>query len=133
MAEKPATSLGPVPQAAVEADEDAFKEQPIGNGPFALTEPWAHDQYIKADAYAGYYGTAPKIAGIDFRIFADEQTAYQEFQAGNVDFVNVPSGQIAAAIEEYGESDDGYTVSPDKRVVTGAQIGTYYFVVNLTE
>jgi ABC-type oligopeptide transport system substrate-binding subunit len=126
-------SLAPVPMAAVEADEEAFHEMPIGNGPFMLTEPWSHDQFIKADAFADYYGETPSIDGIDFLIFADEQTAYQEFQAGNVDFVNIPSGQIGAAIDEYGESTDGYTVMSDGQVLTGAEIGTYYIVINVAQ
>ncbi|MHB1324201.1 MAG: peptide ABC transporter substrate-binding protein, partial [Coriobacteriia bacterium] len=49
-------ALAPVPQAAVEADPDAFSEMPIGNGPFMMSEPWAHDQYIKVEKFADYYG-----------------------------------------------------------------------------
>jgi len=39
-------ALAPVPKEAVEADPAAFSDMPIGNGPFKMAEPWAHDQYI---------------------------------------------------------------------------------------
>lgn len=127
-------SLGPVPMSVVEADEAAFHEMPIGNGPFKMVEPWAHDQRIKVVAHDGYYGTKPKIDGINFLIFKDEVTAYQEFQAGNVDFVNIPSGQMADVIAEYGESSDGYTVEAGTgQCLTGPQIGVYYIVINNRE
>ena len=69
-----------------------FSEMPIGNGPFMMTEPWAHDQYIKVEKNEDYYGDEPNIDGVDFMILADQDTAFLEFQAGNLDFTHIPDG-----------------------------------------
>ncbi len=121
-------ALAPVPAEAVEAGD--FGEMPIGNGPFKMTEAWAHDQYIKVEKFADYYGDAPYIDGIEFKIFADEDTAFLEFQAGNVDFTSIPSGQIQTTIDEWGESPDGYTLNPGEQVSLGTELATYFLLMN---
>lgn len=126
-------ALAPVPMAVVEEDPAAFSEMPIGNGPFMMTEPWAHDQYIKVEKFADYYGTEPNIDGVDFMILADQDTAFLEFQAGNLDFTPIPTGQIQSTIDEYGESPDGYTVNPGEQVSLGAELATYYLLQNNTD
>lgn len=124
--------LVPVPEAALE-DPASFLEQPIGNGPFKLDEPWQHNQYILASKFEDYYGEAPQIDGVYFSIQADPDTAYREFQAGNIDFASIPTGQIQDNIDQYGQSDDGFTVTPGKQVLTGTELSTYYLVVNLND
>jgi len=121
-------ALAPVPASAVEAGE--FGEMPIGNGPFKMSEPWAHDQYIKVEKFAEYYGDAPWIDGIEFKIVADQDTAFLEFQAGNMDFVPIPTGQIQATVDQYGESPDGYTVNPGEQVALGTELATYFLLMN---
>ena len=123
-------ALAPVPQEEVEADPAAFADKPIGNGPFMMAEPWAHDQYIKVTRFDDYYGDAPYIDGVDYVILADQDTAFLEFQAGNLDFVQIPTGQIQAAVEQYGESPDGYTVNPGQQVSLGGEQAIYYLLVN---
>ena len=126
-------ALAPVPMAVVEEDAAAFSEMPVGNGPFAMTEPWAHDQYIKVEKNADYYGDEPNIDGVDFMILADQDTAFLEFQAGNLDFTQIPTGQIQSTIDEFGESPDGYTVNPGEQVSLGAELATYYLLQNNTD
>jgi len=121
-------ALAPVPAEAVEAGD--FGEMPIGNGPFKMSEPWAHDQYIKVEKFDDYYGDAPYIDAIEFKIFADEDTAFLEFQAGNVDFTSIPSGQIKSTIDQYGESPDGYTLNPGEQVSLGTELATYFLLMN---
>ena len=121
-------ALAPVPAEEVEAGD--FGEMPIGNGPFKMSEPWAHDQYIKVEKFADYYGDAPYIDGIEYKILADQDTAFLEFQAGNVDFVQIPTGQIQSTIDQYGESPDGYTSNPGEQVVLGGELAVYYMLMN---
>ncbi len=123
-------ALAPVPMAAVEADPAGFSDMPIGNGPFMMSEPWNHDQYIKLVKYDDYYGDEPNIDGIDFKIFTDQDTAFLEFQAGNVDFVPIPTGQIQSTVDEYGESPDGYSVNPGEQVSLGGEQAIYYLLMN---
>jgi len=122
--------LGPIPKAVVEADPDAFDEFMVGNGPFMMSEAWAHDQYVKLEAYDGYYGDTPYIDGVEFKIFEDESTAFLEFEAGNLDFTRIPAGQLAAVSADYGLSSSGYTANPGNQVLTGPELGIYYILIN---
>ncbi|MHB1341951.1 MAG: peptide ABC transporter substrate-binding protein [Coriobacteriia bacterium] len=125
-------ALGPVPAEELDSADKvkAFLDKPIGNGPFMMVEPWNHNQGIKIARFEDYYGTPANLDGVDFKIFKDEDTAFLEFKAGNLDFTSIPGGQIEATIEEYGESADGYTVEPGKQTLTGSELSTYYVILN---
>jgi oligopeptide transport system substrate-binding protein len=123
-------TLGPVPKEEVEKDPAAYAAMPIGNGPFKMAAPWQHDQLIQVVRNDDYYGQKAYLDGIDFKIFKDQETAYLEFQAGNLDFTQIPSGQLKAAQATYGASADGWTIEPGKQVVTGAYLGVNYCLVN---
>ena len=125
-------AFAPVPQEEVEKDVEAFGLMPIGNGPFKMVEPWVADQYIKVEKFADYYGDEPNIDAIDFVIISDADTAWLEFQAGNLDFTDIPVGQIESSVAEYGEAPDGYTINPGEQVVLGAESATYYYLINNT-
>ncbi len=129
-------ALAPVPKALVEGGVDfngtkvPFGEMPVGNGPFKMSEPWKHEQYIKVVSNEDYYGDKPLLDGIDFMIFKDTNTEYMEFQAGNLDFSIIGDGQIDAAKAQYGEAPDGYTPEPGKQCVFGPYLGIYYLEMN---
>lgn len=124
-------ALAPVPQAALDNDA-SFYTAPIGNGAFKMKDgtKWEDGQYIDLVRFDGYYGDKAKIAAIHFNIQKDNETAYREFQAGNIDVADVPTSQIKDAISSYGQSDDGYTISSGKGVSLGAQPSTYYICCN---
>lgn len=124
--------LVPVPQAALD-DPASFLEQPIGNGPFKMDEAWQHNQYISVSRFDDYYGEAPKLDGVYFSIQADPDTAFRELQSGSIDFAMIPTGQIQDTIDQYGLSDDGFTVTPGKQCLTGTELSTYYLVVNFKD
>lgn len=123
-------TLAPVPKAAVEKDPKAFSEAPVGNGPFMMVGSWQHDQGIQVKAFPDYYGKKPNIDGIDYKIFKDPETAFLEFKAGNLDWTQIPSGQVKATETEFGVSDDGYTGNPGKQVMLGSELSIYYLVLN---
>ena len=121
--------LVPVPQAALD-DPKSFLEQPIGNGPFYMDEPWKHNQYINLIKFEDYHGEAPKLDGVYCSIQKDPDTAYNEFKAGTIDFAQIPTGQIKDNIEKYGKSEDGYTSTPGKQCLLGTELSTYYLILN---
>jgi len=130
-------ALGPTPKDAVENGVDfegakvPYGDMPIGNGPFKMTEPWKHDQYIKVAQNENYaLGDKPYVDGIDFMIFKDPETAYTEFLAGNLDFTMIGEGKIADAIAQFGEAPNGYTANPGEQSILGAQTGVYYLLMN---
>ena len=122
-------ALAPVPQAALDNGDD-FYLAPIGNGAFQMDGKWEDGQYIQLKKFDGYYGTAAKVDSVYFNIQKDAETAYKEFQAGNIDVAEVPTSQIQDAIDTYGKTDDGYTIEPKKQVTLGAQPSTYYITCN---
>ncbi len=124
--------LAPVPQAALD-DPDSFLLAPIGNGPFKMDGKWESGQYINVTRFDDYYGDAAKLDAINFSIQKDPKTALSEFKAGNMDFCQMPTGQIKDLMSEYGESADGYTVTPGKQCLTGAEGSIYYLILNMED
>lgn len=123
-------ALAPVPQAALD-DPASFLLAPIGNGPFKMEGQWVSGQYINVVRYDDYYGTKPNLDGINFSIQKDPTTAFNEYQAGNMDFCQVPTGRLKEIEDSKGTSDDGYNVTPGKQVLTGAEASVYYLCLNL--
>ena len=88
-------ALAPVPECA-ESDVKSFYLAPVGNGPFMMDGKWEDGQEINLKKFDDYYGDKAKIDGIHFQVIKDMETAYKEFQAGNLDVCDVPVAQIAA-------------------------------------
>ena len=132
-------ALAPVPQKYVEEGVDfegkkvAFGDMPVGNGPFKMSEPWKHGQFIKVVANQDYYGVKPNIDGIEFKQFKDPNTAYAEFEAGTLDFTQIGDGKIKDASAKFGVSPNGYTANPGEQVLLGSENGIYYLVANLND
>ena len=124
-------TFAPVPKEEVDKDPVAFAAMPIGNGQFKMAGPWQHDQLIQLVRNDDYYGKKAQLDGVDFKIIKDVETALLEFKAGNLDFTDFAPDQTASLVAEYGESDDGYTVSPGKQVLGGAEAGMNYVTINL--
>ena len=129
-------ALAPVEKALVEGGVDyngtkvAFGDMPIGNGPFKMAKPWQHGQLVSVVRNDAFYGKKPMIDGIDFKTFKDPDTAYLEFQSGNLDFAQISLGKIKDAQAKYGTSPDGYSSNPGAQVMLGAENSIYYLVVN---
>jgi oligopeptide transport system substrate-binding protein len=102
-------SLAPVSRVLWEADEQAYREQPAGNGPFRAAEAWARGQFIRAQRAADWRNgpTAPALDEVLFQ-FADADTAYLAFQQGRLQVSPVPESAIRQAVAAYGASGDGY-------------------------
>ena len=125
-------ALAPVP-AAAEDDAKNFYLAPIGNGPFQMDGKWEDGQEINLKKFDDYYGeNKAKVDGVHFTVQKDVETAWKEFQAGNLDICDVPVPQIDAAIKDRGESKDGYTMSDGQRMLLGGEPSVYYLVCNNT-
>ena len=125
-------ALAPVP-AAAEDDAKSFYLAPIGNGPFQMDGKWKDGQEINLKKFDDYYGkNKAKVDGVHFTVQKDVETAWKEFQAGNLDICDVPVPQIDSAIKDRGESKDGYTMSDGQHMLLGGEPSVYYLVVNNT-
>ena len=115
-------ALGPVP-ASADQDPEAFAAQPVGNGPFALKEPWdgkAGLALARFDTCA--YGVA-SLEGVQFVIAGETVSGYHQFQAGNLDICDVPVDQLEDAEETAGASANAFDMYPGERLVHGAEPG----------
>jgi peptide/nickel transport system substrate-binding protein len=91
---------GIVSPTAVEADSEAFGQQPVGSGPFKLKE-WQQGTAVVLERNPDYQWSpgiitnlgAPFIENVSFKVIPDASTQLAAMQAGEVDliFVNSPS------------------------------------------
>jgi len=100
----------PLPDVAFE-DMKAFGENPIGNGPYKLAEEgaWQHDVRIDLVPNEDYDGPRKaKNGGLDIVFYANQEGAYQDLQAGNLDVLDaIPD----SALETYESDLDGRAVN----------------------
>ncbi|HKJ54661.1 MAG TPA: ABC transporter substrate-binding protein [Nitriliruptoraceae bacterium] len=86
-------------------------QQPVGNGPFRMDGPWAHNQFIRVAAVADHVD-APRVGEVVFQIYAGERPdslQLEDFRAGVLDVAAVPPVELEAVAAEYGMAPDGYS------------------------
>ena len=98
------TAFFPMPEAFFE-DPEGFGEQPVGNGPFKADEAFQEGQGITLTRYEEFGGDEPaKAAGVEFRVYTEINTAYNDLQAGSLDVVDqIPPDAIGSAEDQFGE------------------------------
>lgn len=70
-----------------------FFEKPIGTGPFRVVAR-QRDSFIKLEAYQNYHGIKPKVHTLEYRIIPDTLKAQLEFEAGNIDILQLHPNNI---------------------------------------
>ncbi len=105
------TVFSPLPDeatAATTADEinEWERGEMIGNGPYVMSEPWKANEYIRVEANPDYWGEAPGIDNIEFRISKEVEAAYAAFEGGEGDTGQIPPGGFADATENYNNATD---------------------------
>ena len=93
--------MSPVPTVAGGADNVAYNDQPIGNGPFKMDGPWQHDKGIKLVRF-DEYGAGPKanLDGVEITITpadSGSQTEYNGFNNGQFDWARMPTPVLSQA------------------------------------
>ena len=101
----------PVPSVAGAADNQAYNEAPIGNGPFMIKPgtKWEHNQGISLVRNDSYFGPRPNLEGVEFVIFPAQgrlEAEYRAFQAGEADFARVPPPLFKQAESTYQPQGD---------------------------
>lgn len=101
--------FSPLPEAAYE-DMDAFESAPIGNGRYQMEGEWEHDVEIIVERYEEWPGEEPGAADrIEFRIYNDVNTAYQDVLAGNLDLLyNAPPENIPMMEDDFGDNQGSF-------------------------
>jgi len=97
----------PLPNAAFSTPgviKDGFEDAPIGNGPFKMKGTWEHDSQIQVVRRDDFKGTKPKVAGVIWKIYQDQQSEYADLIAGNVDVqTTIPVESLSSVSGDLGE------------------------------
>lgn len=95
----------PLPKAFFD-NPQGFGTHPIGDGPFKADTDYVPGQGITLSRYDDYAGDDKAQAdGMEFRVYADQATAYTDAEDGNVDIVDViPPDVIQQAQSEFGDN-----------------------------
>ncbi|CAM5460650.1 MULTISPECIES: peptide ABC transporter substrate-binding protein [Streptomyces] len=76
-------------------DHDAWLAKPVGNGPYAV-QSYAKGGIMRLRTWKDYPGPdKAKNGGVDLQVYTDNDTAYTDLMAGNLDLVDdVPASQL---------------------------------------
>jgi peptide/nickel transport system substrate-binding protein len=74
------------PQYFQQVGSDGFGKKPIGTGPYKLVE-WVQNDHITMTANPDYWGGAPKITNVQWKLVNDALTRVQALKAGQADLV----------------------------------------------
>ena len=97
------TAFYPLPAAAYK-NIKAFGDHPIGNGTYMLNGNWVHNVDIKVKKNPDYKGTlVAKNAGVDVKVYTDQNASYTDLLANNVDVVQgIPDNALASFKSDLG-------------------------------
>jgi oligopeptide transport system substrate-binding protein len=86
-------------------DPVAFGTKPIGNGPFQAEAAFVPGEGITLSRYDDYAGdTKASADSVEYRVYAEVDTAYTDAQDGNLDIIDViPPDTISTAESEFGD------------------------------
>jgi len=76
---------------------DWMTKADAGTGPFTFKQ-WRRGTQVELAANPGYWGGAPKIDGVQFLIIPTGDTALSQYDAGELDFVNLPENTFRRAL-----------------------------------
>ncbi|MFE6284725.1 ABC transporter substrate-binding protein [Streptomyces sp. NPDC057877] len=93
----------PLPRAFFE-DHDAWLAKPIGNGPY-LVDSYTRGSQMSLRQWADYPGDdKARNGGVDLKVYTDNNTAYTDLLAGNLDLVDdVPAAQLRNVENDLGD------------------------------
>ncbi|MEU0374783.1 ABC transporter substrate-binding protein [Streptomyces sp. NPDC006283] len=96
-------AFSPLPRAFFD-DHDAWLAQPVGNGPYTV-DSYAKGSQMSLRRWDGYTGPdKAQNGGIDLKVYTDNNTAYTDLIAGNLDLVDdVPAAQLKNVKADLGD------------------------------
>jgi len=121
----PVASVTPVDYIN-EIGAKAYNRKPVGTGPFMVKE-WKNNRYITIVRNPDYWDpdNAAYLDEVNMKIILESSTAWLEFQKGNIDYTDVPPGQVSVA-ENMPDSKSGTWTAK-----AWPQISTYWVGFNM--
>jgi len=99
--------FSPVPSVAGPAINPAYNDQPIGNGPYLMAEPWRHHESITLRRNSEWFGAPLAAEEIHIEILGQAQDEYTGFLDGRYDYARVPGELVVQARARF-EPGDGF-------------------------
>ncbi len=117
-----------VPIIAGSTDEQ-IAYSPTGNGPFVLNDGWNGFSDIELSRYSDYDDPA-SLDGVKFKFRTSVTEAYRDFQRSEYDLVQIPPSEYKQASQQFGRSQDGYTITPGAQCCLGKTASVSYLSFN---
>ncbi|WP_036916722.1 ABC transporter substrate-binding protein [Propionimicrobium sp. BV2F7] len=92
-------------------DSGDLATQPVGSGPYKL-DTWLQGEEIRLIRDPGYWGTPARVAGVNFKYFADPNAMNNAMASGSIDIIrNVTAPQALGQFEKNDQYKvlEGYT------------------------
>ncbi|WP_060883415.1 peptide ABC transporter substrate-binding protein [Streptomyces caniscabiei] len=96
-------AYAPLPQSFF-TDHDAWLAKPVGNGPYAV-DSYTKGSQLSVRKWDDYPGEdKAQNGGVDLKVYTDNNTAYTDLMAGNLDLVDdVPAAQLKNVQADLGD------------------------------
>jgi oligopeptide transport system substrate-binding protein len=96
-------AFSPLPSAFFD-DHAAWLSKPVGNGPY-MVDSYAKGSKMSMRKWDGYPGSdKAQNGGVDLNVYTDNNTAYTDLTAGNLDLVDdVPASQLKNVQADLGD------------------------------
>ncbi|MFF6993400.1 ABC transporter substrate-binding protein [Streptomyces sp. NPDC008313] len=96
-------AFAPLPKAFFD-NHDAWLKKPVGNGPYTI-DSYTKGSKMSLRKWDGYPGDdKAQNGGVDLKVYTDNNTAYTDLLAGNLDLVDdVPAAQLKNAKSDLGD------------------------------
>ncbi|MGW5900907.1 peptide ABC transporter substrate-binding protein [Streptomyces althioticus] len=96
-------AFAPLPRAFFD-DHDAWVKKPVGNGPY-LVDSYTRGSQMALRKWDDYPGDdKAENGGVDLKVYTDNNTAYTDLLAGNLDLVDdVPAAQLKNVKSDLGD------------------------------
>ena len=109
------------------ARRSPFGDMPIGNGPFKMSEPWKHDQYIKIVAQRRLLRRpSPTSTASTSRSSRTRTPPTPSSRPATSTSRRSVRARSRTPSPSTASRENGYTVNPGKQVLLGAENATYY-------
>jgi peptide/nickel transport system substrate-binding protein len=96
--------MWPLSKTAVEEHGDKYNQNPVGTGPFQLTE-WDSGNKAVLEAYDDYWKEdRPKIDRVEFRILPEDSSKVAQLESGSVHLVDRMPPQFTDRVESAGNA-----------------------------
>jgi peptide/nickel transport system substrate-binding protein len=111
----------PSPEAVAASGAD-FSRNPVGTGPFVF-DSWEQGQTVTLRRNDGYWGGAPAIEELEFRLITEDSSRILALEAGDVDVIANVSAQNIPLLRD----------NPDLVVVQQPTYRLFYWAFNNTK